>query len=91
MNSTADRRSDCAPPPRSTAARPARRLWRPAARPWAGAYVQGSGERGTPDWYSVLGWTGQFGQLWREGWDIATYDAWPCGSNQLNQIWSLPV
>ncbi|MBF9069395.1 ricin-type beta-trefoil lectin domain protein [Streptacidiphilus fuscans] len=41
----------------------------------APAYFQGSGEGGTPDWYTVLGWTGQYGQLWREGWDIATYDA----------------
>jgi alpha-galactosidase len=29
----------------------------------------------TPDWYSVLGWVSQYGQLWREGWDIATYDS----------------
>src|SRR5579871_3007813 len=29
----------------------------------------------TPDWHSVLGWVGQYGQLWREGWDIATYDS----------------
>lgn len=29
----------------------------------------------TPNWYSVLGWVSQYGQLWREGWDIATYDS----------------
>ncbi|MGK4584719.1 ricin-type beta-trefoil lectin domain protein [Kitasatospora sp. HPMI-4] len=40
----------------------------------APAYFQ-SGEWGNPGWFSVLGWVGQYGQLWREGWDIATYDA----------------
>ncbi|WP_063770912.1 glycoside hydrolase family 27 protein [Streptacidiphilus neutrinimicus] len=30
---------------------------------------------GTTDWNTVLGWVGQYGQLWREGYDIATYDA----------------
>src|SRR5581483_11960307 len=24
-------------------------------------------------WYSVLGWTAQYGQLWREGWDVAVH------------------
>jgi alpha-galactosidase len=40
----------------------------------APAYFQGGSAQGTADWYSVLGWTGQYGQLWREGWDVATYD-----------------
>jgi alpha-galactosidase len=28
---------------------------------------------GTPDWYDVLTWVRAYGQLWREGTDIATY------------------
>ena len=36
----------------------------------APAYFQGQ-----PGWYSVLGWVKGYGQLWREGTDIATYDA----------------
>ena len=40
----------------------------------APAYFQ-SGEWGNPTWFDVLGWVGQDGQLWREGWDIATYDS----------------
>jgi alpha-galactosidase len=36
----------------------------------APAYFQG-----TPDWYDVLTWVRDYGQLWREGSDIATYDA----------------
>ncbi len=40
----------------------------------APAYFQ-NGEWGSPSWFSVLGWVGQDGQLWREGYDIATYDA----------------
>ncbi|HEX7326633.1 MAG TPA: ricin-type beta-trefoil lectin domain protein [Rhodanobacteraceae bacterium] len=35
----------------------------------APAYFQGQ-----PDWYDVLGWVGQYGQLWREGSDIATFN-----------------
>lgn len=35
----------------------------------APAYFQG-----TRDWYDVLGWVRRYGQLWREGSDIATYD-----------------
>jgi alpha-galactosidase len=27
----------------------------------------------TPDWYDVLGWVGNYGSLWRDGWDIATF------------------
>ena len=40
----------------------------------APAYFQ-SGEWGNPTWFDVLSWTGSDGQLWREGWDIATFDA----------------
>ncbi|WP_371649466.1 MULTISPECIES: ricin-type beta-trefoil lectin domain protein [unclassified Streptomyces] len=39
----------------------------------APAYFQ-SGEWGNPTWFDVLSWVGSDGQLWREGWDIATYD-----------------
>jgi len=35
----------------------------------APAYFQG-----TPDWYVVLKWVRDYGQLWREGTDIATFD-----------------
>jgi alpha-galactosidase len=35
----------------------------------APAYFQG-----TPDWYDVLGWVRTYGQLWREGSDVAVYD-----------------
>ncbi|MFC0436717.1 ricin-type beta-trefoil lectin domain protein [Kutzneria buriramensis] len=35
----------------------------------APAYFQGQ-----TSWYSVLSWVKQYGQLWREGYDIATYD-----------------
>jgi alpha-galactosidase len=28
----------------------------------------------TPDWYAVLGWVGQYGQLWRDGPDIAMHE-----------------
>jgi alpha-galactosidase len=34
----------------------------------APAYFQG-----TPEWYDVLGWVGQYGQLWREGSDVANF------------------
>ncbi|MFI4884247.1 MAG: ricin-type beta-trefoil lectin domain protein, partial [Steroidobacterales bacterium] len=30
--------------------------------------------RGTPDWYDVLGWVRDYGQLWREGTDVQVYD-----------------
>jgi alpha-galactosidase len=36
----------------------------------APAYFQG-----TPDWYDVLHWAGTYGQLWRDGTDIETYNA----------------
>ncbi|HJS91294.1 MAG TPA: ricin-type beta-trefoil lectin domain protein [Steroidobacteraceae bacterium] len=35
----------------------------------APAYFQG-----TPQWYDVLAWVRHYGELWREGSDIATYD-----------------
>ena len=35
----------------------------------APAYFQG-----TPDWYDVLSWVRDYGQLWREGTDVATFD-----------------
>ena len=34
----------------------------------APAYFQG-----TPDWYDVLSWVRDYGQLWREGTDVATF------------------
>jgi alpha-galactosidase len=49
----------------------------------APAYFQ-SGEWGNPTWFDVLGWVGQYGQLWREGWDIATYNS----SNPNASRWS---
>lgn len=36
----------------------------------APAYFQGN-----TDWDTVLGWVGDYGQLWREGYDIATFNA----------------
>jgi alpha-galactosidase len=36
----------------------------------AAAYFQG-----TPDWYDVLTWSRRYGQLWREGSDIANFHA----------------
>ncbi len=36
----------------------------------APAYFQG-----TPDWYDVLSWVGGYGQLWREGTDVAIHRA----------------
>jgi len=35
----------------------------------APAYFQG-----TPDWYDVLRWVKEYGQLWREGTDVAIFD-----------------
>ena len=49
----------------------------------APAYFQ-NGEWGNPTWFDVLGWVGQYGQLWREGWDIATYNP----SNPSASRWS---
>ncbi|MFD7099703.1 ricin-type beta-trefoil lectin domain protein, partial [Streptomyces xanthophaeus] len=39
----------------------------------APAYFQ-QGEWGSPDWHKVIGWTGETGQLWREGRDIKVYN-----------------
>lgn len=36
----------------------------------APAYFQG-----TPEWYDVLGWVRGYGQLWREGTDVETFNA----------------
>jgi len=38
----------------------------------APAYFQGK-----PEWYDVLSWVGDYGQLWREGSDISNYHAHP--------------
>ena len=54
----------------------------------APAYFQGGAERGTPDWYTVLGWTGEYGQLWREGYDIATYDASDPDASRFSSVLS---
>lgn len=43
----------------------------------APAYFQGSS-----DWYTVLGWVAQFGQLWREGFDIAVHE----NTNKWNSV-----
>ncbi|MDH6141667.1 alpha-galactosidase [Kitasatospora sp. GP30] len=53
----------------------------------APAYFQ-SGEWGNPSWFSVLGWVGGDGQLWREGWDIATYDASSPNASRWNSVLS---
>ncbi|MFJ8386472.1 ricin-type beta-trefoil lectin domain protein [Streptomyces sp. NPDC094438] len=53
----------------------------------APAYFQ-NGEWGTPGWFSVLSWVGQYGQLWREGWDIATYDAQKPGASRWASVLS---
>ncbi|QMU71074.1 ricin-type beta-trefoil lectin domain protein [Streptacidiphilus sp. P02-A3a] len=47
----------------------------------APAYFQG-----TTDWDTVLGWTGQYGQLWREGSDIQTYDASSPNTSRWNSV-----
>ena len=47
----------------------------------APAYFQGQ-----PDWYSVLTWVKQYGQLWREGTDIATYDANNPNASRWNSV-----
>lgn len=57
----------------------------------APAYFQG-----TAEWYDVLQWVGQYGQLWREGSDIATFNpAHPSrrrfGSVEWNYAYNLPL
>lgn len=50
----------------------------------------------TPDWYDVLGWVRQYGQLWREGTDIAIFnskdpDASRFPSVMWNYAYNLPL
>jgi alpha-galactosidase len=57
----------------------------------APAYFQG-----TPEWYDVLGWVGSYGQLWREGTDIANYRANRAGTQRFprvlwNYAYNLPL
>jgi alpha-galactosidase len=47
----------------------------------APAYFQG-----TPDWYDVLAWVRGYGQLWREGDDIANYHAKSSGTPRFNSV-----
>ncbi len=49
-----------------------------------------------PEWYNVLSWIGQYGQLWREGTDVATFDAKKpdasrFGSVLWNYAYNLPL
>ncbi|MEZ0091594.1 ricin-type beta-trefoil lectin domain protein [Streptacidiphilus sp. EB129] len=41
---------------------------------------------GTTDWDTVLGWVGQYGQLWREGSDIQTYDSSAPNTSRWNSV-----
>jgi alpha-galactosidase len=41
---------------------------------------------GTPEWYDVLSWAGAYGQLWREGSDIANYDADQPGDSRFGSV-----
>ncbi|HEX4788930.1 MAG TPA: ricin-type beta-trefoil lectin domain protein [Actinospica sp.] len=52
----------------------------------APAYFQDGSEHGTPDWYAVLGWTGEYGQLWREGTDIATYNPGSPNASRFSSV-----
>lgn len=50
----------------------------------------------TPQWYDVLGWVGQYGELWREGTDMANYhektpDAPRFQSVLWNYAYNLPL
>lgn len=47
----------------------------------APAYFQG-----TPDWYDVLSWVRDYGQLWREGTDIATFDTKKPGDPRFHSV-----
>lgn len=49
----------------------------------APAYFQG----GT-DWNTTLGWVGQYGQLWREGYDVQTYDSAKPGASRWGSVMS---
>ncbi|GAA1994095.1 ricin-type beta-trefoil lectin domain protein [Catenulispora subtropica] len=53
----------------------------------APAYFQ-NGEWGNPTWFDVLSWIGQYGQLWREGWDIATYNASSPNTSRWSSVMS---
>jgi alpha-galactosidase len=39
-----------------------------------------------PEWFSVLGWVGEYGQLWRLGTDIQIFDAWTPKANRWNSV-----
>jgi alpha-galactosidase len=47
----------------------------------APAYFQG-----TPAWYDVLTWVRDYGQLWREGTDIATFNAKKPGNPRFHSV-----
>jgi alpha-galactosidase len=47
----------------------------------APAYFQG-----TPDWYDVLGWVRDYGQLWREGTDVEIYDRRQPGRSRFGSV-----
>jgi alpha-galactosidase len=47
----------------------------------APAYFEGS-----TDWDTVLGWVGQDGQLWREGYDVQTYDSSSPSTSRWNSV-----
>jgi alpha-galactosidase len=47
----------------------------------APAYFQG-----TPQWYDVLSWVRHYGQLWREGSDMANYDANNPGRSRFRSV-----
>ncbi|HXX21816.1 MAG TPA: ricin-type beta-trefoil lectin domain protein [Terriglobia bacterium] len=47
----------------------------------APAYFQG-----TPEWYDVLSWVGSYGQLWREGDDMANYHAKRPGNPRFRSV-----
>jgi alpha-galactosidase len=51
----------------------------------APAYFR-SGEWGAPTWYDILTWVGSYGQLWREGNDIAIYDATQPDASRWNSV-----
>lgn len=45
-----------------------------------------------PDWYRTLSWLAQYGQLWREGWDVAVHGSanrW--GSVMTNYSYNVPL
>jgi alpha-galactosidase len=47
----------------------------------APAYFQGH-----PEWYGVLSWVGRYGQLWREGTDIANFHAKDPGVSRFQSV-----